>query len=394
MTTLALNMIVGPNESKLLKRCLISFDAKNIFDEIVIVNTSNDEQIDIVVSEFEGKLIKFLWRTEEFPYGNFGGAREEARKNTESEKIMWLDSDDILLKQHKEKFLEAISIIKDDKNKDIIIWKMPYSLVYDMHGNPEQYFMRERIIDKEKIQWKRAVHEIMFPYADMVKNAVIRGTFITHAPVKPQYSSASRNISILENEHSKDPDDIQTKYFLGRDYILGDNPEKGIELLEEILSELSTGSEMLYAIAMELAWYYSYHSSHPRPELRRYNTDNLLKIESYCRLALSFSYLYAEPYVILGDTYFFKKEFSAASRMYLTALNKSLDDGMFKSATMYKEIPCARLASTYEARGLLGMALHYNKQAIRHNPEKEEYIQIRQLIINKINQEMKLLCQA
>lgn len=394
MTTLALNMIVGSNEAQLLKRCLTTFDAKNIFDEIIIINTSNDEQIDNVALEFGSKVYNFIWKTKDFPYGNFGGAREEARKNTKSEKIMWLDADDILLKQHKEKFIEAISIVKDDKYKDIIIWKMPYSLVYDQHGNPEQYFMRERIIDREKIQWKRAVHEIVFPYFDMVKNATMRGVFITHAPVKPSYSSASRNISILEHEYSKDSSDVQTRYFLGRDYILGGNQQKGIDLLEEILCELSTSSEMLYAIAIELAWYYSYYSSHPRPKLREYNVDNILKVESYCRIALSLSFSYAEPYVILGDTYFYKKDYESASKMYLVALKKPLDDGMLKSTTLYGEIPCERLAFTYEARGLLGMALHYNKQAIRHNPKNEEYVEIRKLILGKLNNEMNLLCQA
>lgn len=398
MTTLGLNIISGPNESTLLNRCLTSFNAKDNFDEIVIVNTSTDDSIDKVAKKHGAKIFHFNWITDEFPKGNFGGAREFARLNSTTDKIMWLDTDDILLRKHEEKFLEFLSLVKNDEYKDIIIWKFPYSLVYSKDGEPEQFFLRERVFDREKIHWQRAVHEIMFPYFEMVKHATITGSYITHAPIKPQYSSASRNIEILEYEFKKDSNDVQNRYFLGRDYLLGSNPRKGIPLLEGILDELGTGKEMLYAIAIELAWYYSYISCNPRPQIENFQRENILKVESYCRLALAFSFTYAEPYVLLGDVYFFQKDYSAATRMYLTALNKKKDfnsgeKAMFRSLTMVGEIPCNRLSLVYEMRGLLGMSLHYNKQALRHN-RIESYIQKRRIIVNKIIEECKLLCQT
>lgn len=390
MTTLGLNIIAGPNDNMLLKRCLISFDAKNLFDEIVIVNTSKSDSIDFVANDFDARCLKYEWQTEEYPYGNFGGARDFARKQSTTDKIMWLDTDDVLLEQHKAKLIEALEIVKDIKNKEILVWRFPYSLIFNTDGTPDMYFMRERIFDREKIHWDRPVHEMTFPFIEMVKHGTINGTFITHMPTKPQYASAMRNIAILEHEHKKDPNEIQNRYFLGRDYLLSGQPDRGIPLLADIVTEMNTGTEMLYAISMELAWYYAYKSSQPRPDIQQYKIDNLTKVESYCRLALSFSFDYAEPYVLLGDTYFYKKEVDAATRMYLTALKKEKDKGIFKTITLYGEVPCARLSLMYKLRGLWGMSLHYNKQAIRHN-KTEEYIKAREGIVNIINEEMKEL---
>ena len=395
MNSLGLNIISGSNESQLLKRCLTTFDAKNLFDEIVIINTSNDKQIDLVAEEFDAKVLYFDWITEEFPAGNFGGAREFARENSTTDKIMWLDTDDILLKKHKEKFIEFLNLVRDEKHRNIKLWKVPYSLIYDASGEPEQLFLRERVFDRQTQHWEKAVHEIIMPAFDMVEHGTIGGTYITHAPIKPQYASALRNLNILKYEYEKDPSDVQTKYFYGRDSLLGGEVERGIQLLEEVMSELGTGTEMLYAIAIDLAWFYSYGAIKTRPGIENFQKENILKVESYCRLALSFSFNYAEPYVLLGDVYYYNGEYEASTKMYLTALqkgDKNHQTGMFKSLVMSGEVPCDRLSFVYEIRGLLGMALHYNKQSIRHN-QIERYVQRRKMIINNIQNEMKTLCQ-
>ena len=55
MATLGLNMIVAGGEAALLRRCLTSVNARETFDELVIVNTSTDSSINDVASEFGGK---------------------------------------------------------------------------------------------------------------------------------------------------------------------------------------------------------------------------------------------------------------------------------------------------------------------------------------------------
>ncbi len=389
MSTLGLNMIVGPKDAHLLKRCLTSFNAKELFDEIVIVNTSMDEEVDNVAREFTDKVFFFQWETEEHPFGDFGGARDYARQKSTTDKILWLDTDDVCQDQYKEKLVESIKLIKDEKYKDVMIWMIPYIIIVNDNGNSDAFFKRERVFDRLNIQWKRTVHELMFPGIEIVKPATINNMFVTHLPNKPTYSSALRNVKMLELEYKNDPDDIQTKYFLGRDYMFVGEVKKGIDLLESILSDLSTGYEMLYAIAIDLAWFYAYGCLNPHPPIDKFKQDNLTKVEGYCRLAISFTFDYAEPYVLLGDVYYYKEEIESSIKMYQIAMKKKLGTGKFQTQTMYLEIPSERLSRLFQIKGMLGLALHFNECAKKANSVCKEYSDNKTFLVNKLVEEVK-----
>ena len=59
--SLALNMIVGSNESYELNRCLESAVLPGIFDEIVIVVTTHDQEVEKVARKFTDKVFYFEW---------------------------------------------------------------------------------------------------------------------------------------------------------------------------------------------------------------------------------------------------------------------------------------------------------------------------------------------
>jgi len=389
MTTLALNIIVGPGEAYLLNRCLISYDAKNNFDEIVIVNTSKDEEVIRVALEYTKKVFFFQWESEEFPYGNFGGARDYARIKTESDKIWWLDADDVCLEQYKDKLIDAIRIIKDDKYKDVLIWLIPYTIILNENGNNDVWFKRERVFDRQKVQWKRPVHETLFPGIEMVKYATINGMFNTHLPNKPTYTSALRNVNILLHEYNKDKNDIQIKYFLGRDYLFVGKVEEGLSLLNEILNDMESSYEMLYAIALEMIWFYAYGGINPHATLYNFKQENINRIESYCRLALSYIHDYAEPYVVLGDVYYFKNLFDASAKMYMTAMKKKIGTGKFQTEPFYTDLPADRLTDIFNSKGMNGMALHYNELSLKYN-KREEYLRKKKAIAEKLIEELKI----
>jgi tetratricopeptide (TPR) repeat protein len=370
MTTIALNMIVGPGESALLKRCLDSFHVKDHFDEIVIVNTSLDSSVDAVIRSFGIEPLRYAWETEEYPYGNFGGAREFARMHTHSDKFMWLDADDVLLPIYYDNFKKMHDLIRKPEYADIIVWRLPYALLHNEKGGVDTFFWRERIFDSAAIHWERPAHEMSFPYYHMVKNAQVNNVYVSHAPVKVPYASACRNTRILKHEYAKDSTDVQTKYFLGRDSLISsDNNEVqyGITLLDEILSDLDTGSEMLYSTAIELARMLAYGSSNPRSHLKDFKKENLLKVESYCRIALSHSNNYPDPYIYLGDVYMLRKNSDAAIKMWLTALRKNTKEGKWVSLPLVAEVPYSRLAIAYHEKHLYAMAAHYGLCALSCN---------------------------
>lgn len=388
MISFGLNMIVGPGEAGLLKRCLESFDAKKSFDEIVIVNTSLDKNIDLVAGEFTDKVFNYPWETPEHPYGDFGGARDFARQNSTADKLMWLDTDDVLLEQYKESWNKTRDLIKDEAHRDVLIWSMPYALLIDEAGNPLSWFRRERVFDRKEIQWRRPVHELMFPEWEMVRHAKLNNIYITHLPMKPSYTSAVRNVKILEHEVQQGNKDTQTKYFLGRDMMFVGRSEEGVKMLEEIVSDLSTSYEMLYAIAIDIIWFYAYGNSDTHPDIEKFKLGNLQKAESWCRLALSFTNDYAEPYVLLGDVYWHKNELDAAMKMYLTATKKQLGVGKFQTVPLYNEIPFERLSRVFEAKGMLEMALHWNKKLL-NVVKTMDYLVCRGKLIKALSEEME-----
>ncbi len=383
MSTLALNVIVGPGEAALLKRCLESFNAKEFFDEIVIVNTSLDEHVNETARQFTDKVYFFQWESERYPYGNFGGAREFARKKSTTDKVMWLDTDDVCLEQYMIHLTSAIALIKDDQYKNVMIWSMPYAIIIDEFGNPVTWFRRERVFDRVKISWKRPVHELMFPGWDQVKNAKINGMFVTHMPMKPTYASAVRNVKILEHEYMVDPLDVQNRYFLGRDYMYTGKAEEGIKILSGIVDDLSASYEMLYAIAIDLVWFYAYGGNNPRPELELFKKTNAGLVESWARMALAFCPEYAEPCVLLGDSYWHQGEVEASRTMYQAALKKKPGLGKFQVLPMYDEVPFSRLTRVFECKGNMPFALHYISRAFEIN-QLPEYLARKKAIIKFI----------
>lgn len=386
MATLALNMIVAPAEAGLLKRCLDSFHALECFDEIVIVNTSLDEKVNEIARLYSDKVFYFQWETEEHPNGDFAGARNLALQNTESENVMWLDSDDVMLGKDLPKWLETVKLLKDEKNSGIEQWSIQYALICDPSGNPQTSFWRERVFKRTLHSWKRPVHETLSPEWEQVKNAKINGLYITHLPTKPSYVSALRNVKILEPEYAKNPEDIQIKYFLGRDLLFIGRIDEGVKILTDMIDNIETGSEMSYAICIELVWLYAYGNFETSPQLDKMKTENLQKVQSWCRQALSFSASYAEPYVVLGDVYLKQGAVENASKMYATAMKKKIGSGKFQNHAFYTELPAERLSRIFAAKKNYDMALHFNRIAVYRN-NCDAYIFQRRELIQKLVEE-------
>ena len=352
MSTLALNIIVGKGEAELLGRCLGSFHAPEVFDEIVVVNTSDDEEIDSVASELKLTIARFQWISEDFPEGNFGGARNCAVDNTKSDYIMWLDSDDLLNPKYFEQWKKLVETVKDDKNNKIELFTMPYALICDTNGDPVSAFTRERIFKRTAARWRNPVHELILPIdteswkTELTAN--FNGVSIVHAPIKPQYTSAVRNIKILEHEYFvKKVDDIHIKFFLARDYLIAGRIKESEELFNDIIDKMETSYDMLYAIAIEMVWYYAYGKYHPRPQLKELNIKNEKQLEKWLRIALAFSAKSAEPFVLLGDLYFIRDNFTQAERLYMLAMSRGKDVPKVQNLLFYKEIPLWRLSMLY-----------------------------------------------
>ena len=152
MGTLALNMITGPGEAAALDRCLSSLKIGQddcIFNEVVVCVTSHDEEVKKVAQSYGAKTPYFQWSTDDHPHGHFADARNTALDNTESEYVMWIDTDDIILEKHQKAFHQLLKVLENTEYKWAEVFFAPYCVFRDKVGRPLTVFMRERIFKRD-----------------------------------------------------------------------------------------------------------------------------------------------------------------------------------------------------------------------------------------------------
>ena len=136
MIRIALNMIMGKGDGPIARRFFESFDMRKLFDEIVLVTTDEkDEDVRAVINQYADKTGNFKWEDKDHPYGDFGGARNMALQLTNSEYIMWLDSDDVIPIEGIEIcFMKIREVVAANLDRDYFV--APYVLTINK-DNPE-----------------------------------------------------------------------------------------------------------------------------------------------------------------------------------------------------------------------------------------------------------------
>ena len=391
MNTFGLNMIAGPGDAKDLKECLDSFRALDIFDEIVIVNTCHDDDIDIVANDYNAKLYRFEWCSEEYPFGNFGGARQCALENSESDYIMWLDCDDRCFpeaQKHIDNLRECIKKL----DRDIKYFNIPYDVLFDENLKAVTSFSKERIFKNDgTFFWRRPVHEAFIDDPELVEEdqkGFIQNFSVSHVGNKPPEMSAMRNVKILEHEYKKlyGKHDPHIEFYYGRDLLISGDA-KGLDILKKYVDSTCTHKNNLYLASSEILNYYAYGAFEYCPTLESLKfEENKEEIQSWSYVSIALLNDRAEPYCIMGDWHFRNGDVESAERFYKLALQQKINKGMGVQSYLYYEyIPAERLARIYSGVGKYEEALFYLKRAMIHKPESELCLHMRKQILDKLN---------
>lgn len=156
MATISLCMIVK-NEEAVLGRCLDS--AAGLVDEIVVVDTGSTDATREIATRYADRVCEFAW------IDDFAAARNFAFAQASMEYCMWLDADDVLLMQDREKFLD----LKRSLPASVDVVMMKYHTAFDRAGNPTFSYYRERIIrNTGRPMWVGGVHEVIPPFGQVV----------------------------------------------------------------------------------------------------------------------------------------------------------------------------------------------------------------------------------
>jgi glycosyltransferase involved in cell wall biosynthesis len=108
----SLAMIVR-NEENNLPHCLQS--ARDLFDEIVIVDTGSTDRTKEIALEFGARVVDFVW------IDDFAAARNVSLANATGDYIFWLDADDVLDPPEREKLKALLSRLRIDRKAAYVV---------------------------------------------------------------------------------------------------------------------------------------------------------------------------------------------------------------------------------------------------------------------------------
>lgn len=204
--------MIVKNEEAVLERCLST--VHDLVDEIIIVDTGSTDQTVSIAKKFTDKLYFFEWT------GKFKDARNESFRHATKDYIFYVDADDVLLDEDREKFKKLKKTL--DHSVDSV--SMYYNAGLDEFGNVTLTYRRNRLLKRERnFKWEGDVHNYIVVSGKIINSDVA----ITH---KKTAHAVGRNLSIyakkIENGDTFTPRDY---FYYGNELRENGHYEEAIE---------------------------------------------------------------------------------------------------------------------------------------------------------------------
>jgi glycosyltransferase involved in cell wall biosynthesis len=220
--------MIVKNEEDNLPNCLDS--VKDLVDEINIVDTGSTDRTIEIASRYTDRIFSFEW------INDFSAARNFSFSKATKEYVMWLDADDVMTEENKEKF----KALKEGLDPSIDVVLTPYDYYHDRRTGSTFTHVRERLIKRNAgFYWTGAIHERITK-----DEANIASTFadavITHDRNDISHSS-KRNKSILKDLIDSGKAGFREKYYHAQTLNCEGNYEESLKWFLEFLDELGDG---------------------------------------------------------------------------------------------------------------------------------------------------------
>lgn len=204
MPTLSLAMIVRDEEFN-LSRCLKS--VKGVFDQIIVVDTGSVDKTKDIAKSFNAEIHDFQW------INDFSAARNFSFSKCTCDYIMWLDADDEILPNDKNKLLEL------KPRLDIAdAFLMPYDYSQDESGKSICSLYRHRIVKGREHTplWRWPIHECMMIPADWKQHST--DIVVTHRRSDDDYvRDIGRNITMLKKAVEENPTEPRLLFYYAKE---------------------------------------------------------------------------------------------------------------------------------------------------------------------------------
>jgi len=336
---ISLCMIVK-NEEDTLARCLAS--AKDIADEIIIVDTGSTDRTKEVARAFTDHIFDFVW------IDDFSAARNYSFSLATQEYILWLDADDVIEEKDRKLFLE----LKQTLDPSVNSVRMNYNLVVDDHGNVVWSLARDRLVRRAcHFQWIGAVHE----YLAVSGNVKVSEIAITHKRSKPH---TDRNLQIYRRRHEAgEPFTPRDLYYFANE--LRDHAfyQEAVDFYEQFLRTKLGWVEDNIAACIKIADCFAHLGNRDK------QYQALLQTLVYDKPRAEFC-------CQLGELFMEEQQWEKAIFWYALAasLGAPPDSGMLVNHAAWTWLPHLQLCVCYDRLGDYDKARYHNDLALSHNP--------------------------
>jgi GT2 family glycosyltransferase/tetratricopeptide (TPR) repeat protein len=203
--------LIVKNEEKNLPACLES--AADLVDETIVVDTGSTDATKAVAGRFGAKVVDFPW------IDSFSAARNQSLRHAGGQWIFWLDADDRLDADNREKLRTLFAGLKPEN----AAYSMKCLCLPDADTGTATVVDHIRLFRNDPaLRWEHRVHEQILPAirragADVRWSDVV----IHHAgyqDAKVRRRKLERDLRLLEQEHAELGDHPFTLFNLGSVY--------------------------------------------------------------------------------------------------------------------------------------------------------------------------------
>ncbi|MDR0929939.1 MAG: glycosyltransferase family 2 protein [Oscillospiraceae bacterium] len=273
MITISLCMIARDEEA-VLGRCLAS--AQGIADEIILVDTGSADATKDIAAAFGAQVYDFQWKDD------FAAARNAAFDHATQEYILWLDADDVIDEDNRQRLLS----LKQSLDPTVDVVMMRYHIAFDQKNQPTYTFYRERLLRRAAgMRWQGRVHEAIVPTGSVVWDE----TAICHRKMAPR--DPGRNLRIYQSMLAAgEPFTPRDRFYCAREMAAMGELIEAIELLHRCIDDPETWIENRIHACRDLAALYCKRdeTDHALAALTRSFTLGAPRAEICCELGRIF----------------------------------------------------------------------------------------------------------
>jgi glycosyltransferase involved in cell wall biosynthesis/tetratricopeptide (TPR) repeat protein len=226
----SLTMIVK-NEAHNLPTCLGS--VADLVDEIIVVDTGSTDDTVAVAERHGARVFHFPW------VDSFAAARNETLRHARGEWVFWMDADDRLDAENREKFRRLLAELPSDRGAAYIFKCL---CMPDPETGAETEVDHVRLFPNlPGLQWEHRVHEQILP---ALRRREVRTRWcdvtvhhVGYQDPAQQPAKLQRNLRLLTLEYQEQQDHPFTLFNLGQLYLdMGRVPE-ALEMLRRSLAD-------------------------------------------------------------------------------------------------------------------------------------------------------------